>query len=37
MLEPLADHQENRAHDRAVEQATARPHRWRRHVGDGVS
>ena len=35
-LVPLDDGTEDAAHDRALEQATARPWRWRRLLGDGV-
>jgi lipid II isoglutaminyl synthase (glutamine-hydrolysing) len=35
-LEPLDDRQEVSAHNRALQQATARPGRWRQLLGDGV-
>jgi lipid II isoglutaminyl synthase (glutamine-hydrolysing) len=36
-LAPLDDGKENSAHDRALQQATARPRWWRRWLGSGVS
>jgi len=36
-LVPLDDGSEDAAHERALQQATARPRRWRRLLGDGVA